>query len=158
MANSESAHLQEGDRAPGIDLEMENGERFSLSSAQGKKVVLFFYPKADTPGCTKEACGFRDARAEFGSDVMILGISPDKPGAQLKFKTKYGLPYNLLADVDHSVAEAYGVWKEKSMYGKKHMGIDRTTFIIGPDGRIEKIFRKVKPDGHAAEVLEAVGS
>ena len=149
--------LNEGDLAPEIDLEDERGERFRLSGLRGRKVVLYFYPRANTPGCTVEACEFRDRAAEFaGRNAVIVGVSPDKPAAQLKFKTGKSLPFTLLADVERSAAEAYGVWKEKNMYGKKVMGIERTTFVIGEDGRIERIFRKVKAAGHAGEVLETV--
>jgi thioredoxin-dependent peroxiredoxin len=147
------AELEPGSPAPPIHLQTDTGETFDLSSARGKTVVLFFYPKADTPGCTTEACEFRDAYPKFGEDTLVLGISPDTPKAQAKFKEKFGFPYPLLADTDHAVAEAYGVWKEKSMYGKKYMGIERTTFVIDKDGRIAKVFRKVKPAGHAEEVL-----
>jgi thioredoxin-dependent peroxiredoxin len=146
--------LQAGDHAPDIRLRTDTGEEFSLSELRGKRVVLYFYPKADTPGCTVEACEFRDdIRAFAGKDATVLGISPDKPAAQAKFKEKYGLPFALLADEDKAAAEAYGVWKEKNMYGRKVMGIERTTFVIGPDGKIEKIYSKVKAKGHAAEVL-----
>ena len=147
--------LTEGTRAPEIKLTDETGNPFNLTSLKGKTVVLFFYPKADTPGCTKEACEFRDAEPTFAKkDTVILGISPDDSKAQAKFKTKFGLPYTLLCDSDHAIAEAYGVWNEKSMYGKKYMGIERTTFVIGPDGKIARIFEKVKPEGHAQQVLD----
>jgi peroxiredoxin Q/BCP len=146
--------LKEGDQAPEIHLETDAGHTFRLSGLRGKRVVLYFYPKADTPGCTTEACEFRDQAAEFaGKDAVIVGVSPDKIAAQAKFKTKYGLPFTLLADPDKAAAQAYGVWKEKNMYGKKVMGIERSTFVISPAGRIEKIFSKVKAGGHAAEVL-----
>lgn len=149
--------LKEGDQAPDIQLRTDTGEPFQLSSLKGKRVVLYFYPKADTPGCTVEACEFRDDMPAFtGKDAVIVGISPDKPAAQAKFKTKYDLPFTLLADEEKSAAQAYGVWKEKNMYGKKVMGIERTTFVIGPDGKIEKIYGKVKAKGHAAEVLAAL--
>jgi peroxiredoxin Q/BCP len=149
--------LKVGDEAPDIQVRTDTGEEFRLSSLKGKRVVLYFYPKADTPGCTVEACEFRDGIQSFaGKDTAILGISPDKPAAQAKFKTKYDLPFTLLADEDKSAAEAYGVWKEKNMYGKKVMGIERTTFVIGPDGRIEKIYNKVKAQGHAAQVLSDI--
>ena len=149
--------LTEGAKAPEIKLNDDAGNPFKLSTLKGKKVVLFFYPKADTPGCTKEACEFRDAGPTFAKkDTVILGISPDDGKSQAKFKTKFGLPYTLLCDPEHSVAEAYGVWKEKSMYGRKYMGIERTTFVIGPDGKIARIFEKVKPEGHAAQVLAAL--
>ena len=149
--------LKEGDLAPEVDLEDERGERFRLSGLRGRKVVLYFYPRANTPGCTVEACEFRDRSAEFaGRNAVIVGVSPDKPAAQLKFKTGKSLPFTLLADVDRSAAEAYGVWKEKNMYGRKVMGIERTTFVIGADGKIEKIYAKVKAKGHAAAVIEAL--
>jgi peroxiredoxin Q/BCP len=144
--------LKSGDRAP----EIRSGG-FQLSKLKGKRVVLFFFPKSDTPGCTKEACGFRDASKQFAkADTEIVGISPDKAEAQQKFAAKYGFDYTFVPDPDHAIAGSYGVWKEKSMYGKKYMGIERTTFLIGADGKIEKIFPKVKPEGHAAEVLEAL--
>jgi len=146
--------LKEGDRAPDIHLRTDSGEEFRLSDLKGKRVVLYFYPKADTPGCTTEACEFRDGLAQFrDKGVVILGVSPDKPAAQAKFKNKYSLPFTLLADEDRAAAEAYGVWKEKNMYGKKVMGIERTTFVISPEGTIEKIHGKVKAKGHAADVL-----
>ncbi len=149
--------LKEGDQAPVFEVEDDTGKPFRLSDLKGQEVVLYFYPKADTPGCTKESCNFRDTISDFRArNVAVIGVSPDKPGAQAKFKAKYELSFPLLADADHRVAEAYGVWKEKSMYGKKYMGIERTTFVIGKDGRIRKIFEKVKPDGHASEVLAAL--
>jgi peroxiredoxin Q/BCP len=149
--------LKEGDQAPDIRVHTDTGEDFRLSDLKGKRVVLYFYPKADTPGCTVEACEFRDGIQAFAKkDAAVVGISPDKPAAQAKFKTKYDLPFTLLADEDKSAAQAYGVWKEKNMYGKKVMGIERTTFVIGPDGRIEKIYSKVKAQGHAADVLAAL--
>ena len=144
--------IQVGDKAPNIKT-----AEFSLADAKGQCVVLFFFPKADTPGCTKEACEFRDAQKTFTKrNAEIVGISPDKPAAHAKFAVKYSLPYTLVADPDHAIAEAYGVWKEKSMYGRKYMGIERTTFVIDEKGKIAKIFAKVKPAGHAAEVLEAL--
>jgi thioredoxin-dependent peroxiredoxin len=146
--------LNEGDPAPDIRLRTDSGEEFTLSSLKGKRVVLYFYPKADTPGCTTEACEFRDAMHSFDEKgAAVLGVSPDTPEAQARFKTKYNLSFPLLADEQKSAAEAYGVWKEKNMYGRKVMGIERTTFVIGPDGQIEKIYGKVKAQGHAAEVL-----
>src|SRR6516225_7010359 len=142
--------LKEGDKAPDFTVHTDTGQELKLSGLHGKRVVLYFYPKADTPGCTTEACEFRDDTAAFRKKkVEIVGISPDKPSAQAKFKTKYELPFTLLADEDKSVAQAYGVWKEKNMYGKKVMGIERTTFLIGADGKIEKIWPKVKAKGHA---------
>src|SRR5215472_14522290 len=149
--------LQEGDAAPDIRLQADSGEEFRLSSLKGKRVVLYFYPKADTPGCTAEACEFRDGMKAFATKgVAVVGVSPDKPATQAKFKQKYELPFTLLADQEKSAAEAYGVWREKNMYGKKVMGIVRSTFIIGPDGRIEKIYGNVKAKGHAAQVLEGI--
>ena len=146
--------LKEGDQAPDIQLRTDTGEPFQLSSLKGKRVVLYFYPKADTPGCTVEACEFRDDMAAFKrKDSVIVGISPDKPAAQAKFKTKYDLPFTLLADEEKSAAQAYGVWKEKNMYGKRYWGVARTTFWIGPDGRIKKIWKKVDTKKHAEDVL-----
>ncbi len=146
--------LTEGSQAPEIVLQTDGGEEFRLSSLKGKRVVLFFYPKASTPGCTTEACEFTAAGKKFTKkNTVIVGISPDSVEAQDKFKTKYGMPFSLLADDAHSVADAYGVWKEKSMYGKKYFGAERTTFVIGEDGKILKIYEKVRPAGHAEEVL-----
>ena len=128
-----------------------------LSDYAGTRVVLFFYPRADTPGCTIEACGFRDVFKKIQkAGAVVLGISRDTPKAQAKFKAKYDLPYPLLADVDEKVCKQFGVLKEKNMYGKKVIGIERTTFLIGPDQKLLKIFPKVKPEGHAEEVLEAI--
>lgn len=149
--------LNVGDVAPDINLPDQSGTTIALSALRGKTVVLFFYPKADTPGCTIEACAFRDAKADYDSaDTVLLGISPDGTKDQAKFADKFSLPYSLLADAEHTVAEAYGVWVEKSMYGKKYMGVDRTTFVIAPDGTLSHIFHKVKPEGHAEEVLNAL--
>jgi peroxiredoxin Q/BCP len=146
--------LNVGDKAPDIKLRTDSGEEFRLSRMKGKRVVLYFYPKADTPGCTVEACEFRDDIKKFSKKgAVVLGISPDKPAAQTKFKQKYDLPFTLLADEEKAAANAFGVWKEKNMYGKKVMGIERSTFVIGPDGKIEQIYGKVKAKGHAAEVL-----
>jgi thioredoxin-dependent peroxiredoxin len=149
--------LKVGDQAPDIQASTETGEDFQLSALKGKRVVLYFYPKADTPGCTVEACEFRDDIKNFTKKgAVVIGVSPDKSAAQAKFKAKYDLPFTLLADQDRRAAEAYGVYKEKNMYGKKVMGIERTTFVIGPDGKIEKIYNKVKAAGHAAAVLEGL--
>jgi len=140
--------IEEGDQAPGF---------LELTANKGSTVILYFYPKDFTPGCTTEACDFRDLYERITeSDAVVIGVSPDSPESHEKFIAEHGLPYSLVADEDHAIAEAYGVWKEKSMYGKKFMGIERSTFVIGHDGRIKKIFRKVKPAGHAAEVLEAM--
>lgn len=149
--------IVEGAPAPNIHLQTDAGEPFRLSKLKGKNVVVYFYPKADTPGCTTEACDFRDHMTKFDkADTVIVGISPNTPKAQEKFKTKYGLPFTLLADVDHAAAEAFGVWVEKSMYGRKYMGVERSTFIIGKDGKVAKAFHKVKVAGHAEQVLEAL--
>ena len=151
------SNLNEGDAAPAIALPTDSGEPFELSSLKGKNVVLYFYPKADTPGCTQESCEFRDTTQKFAAaNTVIVGISPDVSKSQAKFKEKFDLPFTLLADSDHKAAEEYGVWKEKSMYGKKYMGVDRTTFVIDPDGKIKKVFPKVKVEGHAEKVLAAI--
>jgi|SRR5579872_526516 peroxiredoxin Q/BCP len=142
------------DKAPDFTLQDENGNDISLKSLRGKTVVLYFYPRADTPGCTVEACAFRDTYKQIQkAGVVLLGISPDTPKAQKRFQEKFNLPFSLLADADKKVAEQFGVVQEKNMYGRKVMGIARTTFVIGPDGKIQHIFPKVKPEGHAAEVL-----
>jgi peroxiredoxin Q/BCP len=157
MAQARPAVLKEGAAAPDIRLQTDTGEDFRLAELKGRNVVLYFYPRASTPGCTVEACEFRDNTAAFSNqDAVILGISPDKPGPQTKFKAKYDLPFTLLCDVDRAAAQAYGVWKEKNMYGRKVMGIERTTFLVGADGRIVKVWPKVKAKGHAAEVLAAL--
>jgi peroxiredoxin Q/BCP len=146
--------LKVGDLAPEIALRTDEGEEFRLTDLKGRRVVLYFYPRADTPGCTTEACEFRDQTGKFaGKGVVVVGVSPDKPAAQAKFKQKYGLPFTLLADEDKAAARAFGVWKEKNMYGKKAMGIERTTFVIGAEGRIEKIYARVKAKGHAGTVV-----
>jgi peroxiredoxin Q/BCP len=154
MSKNSPAELKEGDPAPEIALQTDTGESWRLSSLRGQDVILYFYPKADTPGCTKESCEFRDEFAHLRKKkAAVIGISPDTPAKQAKFKAKFQLPFPLLADVDHKAAEDYGVWTEKSMYGRKYMGIERTTFLIGADGKIKRIFRKVKPAGHGLEVL-----
>jgi len=142
------------DKAPEFTLPDENGKEVSLKGLRGKVVVLYFYPRADTPGCTVEACEFRDTYKQMQkSGAVLLGISPDTSKAQKKFQDKFKLPFSLLADADKKVANAFGVVQEKNMYGKKVMGVVRTTFVIGPDGKIQHIFPKVKPEGHAVEVL-----
>ena len=149
--------VSEGAAAPNFTLESSAGKKISLKDLKGKKVVLYFYPKDDTPGCTKEACGFRDGISELKKlGAVVLGVSPDDVESHEKFIKKYSLPFDLLADTDHAVAEKYGVWKEKSMYGRKYMGIERTTFIIDADGKIAKIFPKVKVDAHSEEVAAAL--
>jgi peroxiredoxin Q/BCP len=149
--------LKVGDPAPSISVDTDSGSHFDLSSLKGKNVVLYFYPKADTPGCTKEACEFRDTSQKLTkANTVIVGVSPDSSGDQAKFKQKFDLPFTLLADLQHKVADDYGVWKEKSMYGKKYMGVERTTFVIDTAGKIKRIFPKVKVEGHAEEVLAAI--
>ena len=149
--------LKPGAKAPAFKLPASGGETISLKDLKGKPVVLYFYPKDDTSGCTTEACEFRDHwKAVQKAGAVVLGVSPDPVAAHDKFRAKYKLPFPLLADVDHAVAEAYGVWGEKSMYGRKYFGILRTTFLIGADGRIVRVFEKVKPKGHAVEVLAAL--
>jgi peroxiredoxin Q/BCP len=148
--------LKEGTTAPAFKTTDENGDTVSLKDLRGQKVVLYFYPKDDTPGCTKEACSFRDAFAKFKKQgINVLGVSPDSEASHKKFVTKYKLPFTLLADTDRSIAEAYGVWGEKKFMGRKYMGVHRTTFLIDEKGKIKKIFEKVKPEDHASEVLEA---
>jgi thioredoxin-dependent peroxiredoxin len=149
--------ITEGDKAPAFSLQADDGTTVTLESLSGKNVVLFFYPKDDTPGCTKEACGFRDALPRFGEmDAVVLGVSPDSLESHRKFKQKYQLPYRLLADEGHRLADTFGVWKQKSMYGLKFMGIERTTVIIDHKGRVARIFPKVKVPGHVEEVEKAV--
>ena len=151
--------LQPGQPAPTFKLPSSTGTSIDLADYRGKRVVLYFYPRADTPGCTTEACGFRDAIAGYKKlDVPVFGVSPDPVADVTKFAEKFNLNFPLLADADHAVTEQYGVWQEKSMYGKKYMGAARTTFVIGPDGTIEHVFEKVKPQGHDQEVLEYLRS
>ena len=146
--------VEEGKPAPDFELSTDSGARVKLSSLRGKPVVLYFYPKDDTPGCTTQACGIRDAYADFRErGAVVLGASPDDEASHVKFKEKYSLPFTLLADPEHRVAEQYGVWKERNMYGKKSMGIERSTFVIDADGNVAKVMRRVKPDTHAADVL-----
>jgi thioredoxin-dependent peroxiredoxin len=150
------AELKAGDPAPVFSLPSSTGETVSLGDFAGKKrVVLYFYPKDDTPGCTKEACSFRDALPQFDArDTVVFGVSADDLKSHGKFINKYQLNFPLLSDSDHLVAEAYGAWGEKSMYGKKYFGMIRKTFIIGKDGRLEHVFNKVSPDGHGEEILQ----
>jgi peroxiredoxin Q/BCP len=149
----------QGDSAPDFELPDQDGNKHKLADYAGKNVVLYFYPKADTPGCTAQACGVRDRAAEYAAaNAVVLGISPDSPKKLRAFADKYGLAFTLLGDEDHSVAEAYGVWVEKSMYGKKYMGNERTTFVIGPDGKVATVFHKVKPAEHDDLVLGSLGS
>jgi peroxiredoxin Q/BCP len=149
--------VEEGKPAPDFELTSDSGETVSLASLRGKPVVLYFYPKDDTPGCTAQACGLRDAWGEFErAGAVVLGVSPDDAASHAKFKEKYGLQFPLLADPDHAVAEEYGVWGEKHLYGKTYMGIVRSTFVIDADGNVTKVMRKVKPDTHADDVLAAL--
>jgi thioredoxin-dependent peroxiredoxin len=148
--------VKEGTTAPAFKTKDDNGEDVSLKDFKGQKVVLYFYPKDDTPGCTKEACSFRDAYSKFKKQgIKLLGVSPDSEATHKKFITKYKLPFTLLADRDHLIAEAYGVWGEKKFMGRTYMGVLRTTFLIDEKGKIKKVFEKVKPEDHATEVLEA---
>jgi peroxiredoxin Q/BCP len=149
----------QGDRAPDFELPDQDGNTHKLADYAGKNVVLYFYPKADTPGCTTQACGVRDRGADYeAANAVVLGVSPDPPKKLRAFADKHGLPFTLLGDEDHAAAEAYGVWVEKSMYGRNYMGNERTTFIIGPDGQIEDVIRKVKPAEHDDLVLESLSS
>jgi thioredoxin-dependent peroxiredoxin len=151
--------VEEGKTAPDFELTSHAGERVKLSDLRGKPVVLYFYPKDDTPGCTKQACGIRDAYAEFQQrGAVVLGVSPDSEASHVKFRDKYSLPFTLLADPDHDVAEDYGVWVEKNAYGQKKMGVERSTFIIDSEGNVAKVMRRVKPDTHADDVLAALPS
>ena len=144
-----------GAAAPDFTLRTDDDTDLSLSDLRGHKVVLYFYPKDDTPGCTKQACGLRDAIGDIEkAGAKVLGVSPDSVKSHQKFRDKFGLPFTLLADEDHEVAEAYGVWKEKSMYGRKFWGNERTTFIIDEEGRIAHVLPKVKPEDHADQILE----
>jgi peroxiredoxin Q/BCP len=149
--------IKEGQPAPDFELPDQNGDPVRLSSLRGRKVVLFFYPKANTPGCTTQACGVRDHEADYaGAGAVVLGISPDPVKAIRKFYDKQHLNFELLADEDHAVSEEYGVWVEKSMYGKTYWGASRTTFVIDEDGVVRKVIKKVKPDTHDQEVLAAL--
>jgi peroxiredoxin Q/BCP len=151
------ATLDEGNKAPAFALEDQTGTIHRLADYTGKPLILYFYPKDDTPGCTKEACDFRDNLSRFGkSKAAVLGVSILDAASKAKFAKKHRLKFPLLADVDHEVAEKYGVWKKKALYGRQFMGIARTTFLIGPEGKIVKRWDNVKVDGHAAEVLAAV--
>ena len=151
--------VEKGTPAPDFTLPSDGGASLRLSSLRGRKVVLYFYPKDDTSGCTAQACELRDALPRFeGVDAVILGVSPDPVASHRKFREKHGLNFPLLSDEDHAVAEAYGVWVQKSMYGRTYMGIERSTFLIGDDGRVLEVWRKVKPKGHAELVAAALGA
>jgi len=151
------SELAVGAKAPKFSAPDQSGKTVALADFAGKTVVLYFYPKDDTPGCTTQACSFRDSHAAFKKKgVVVLGVSPDPAKAHVKFIEKFSLPFPLLSDTDHKIAEAYGVWVEKSMYGRKYMGMERSTFVIGPSGKIEAIYRKVKPAENVAEVLDGL--
>jgi peroxiredoxin Q/BCP len=150
--------IDEGDLAPDFTLPDQDSDPVTLSDLRGQPVVLYFYPKADTPGCTTQACGIRDHRADYErAGAKVLGVSPDPVVAIRKFAHKYNLDFQLLADEDHEVADAYGVWGEKKLYGKRYMGVQRATFVIDPDGTVAKVFSKVSPKTHDELVLEALG-
>ena len=157
MATELKLELKEGDKAPAFNVETSGGGKISLADYKGKNVILYFYPRDDTPGCTKEACAFRDGFADFKKrGAVILGVSTDPVKSHDKFVKKFDLPFTLLADVDKKIVTDYGVWGEKSFMGRKYLGTHRVTFLIGPDGRIKKIWPKVKPDEHIPEVLAAL--
>jgi peroxiredoxin Q/BCP len=150
--------LAPGDKAPAFKATNQSGEKISLSDFKGQRLVLYFYPKDDTPGCTKEACSFRDGWAQFRRrKIAVLGVSADDEKSHRKFAGKFSLPFPLLADTEKAIAKAYGAWGEKSMYGRKYMGIHRVTYLIDEKGRIAAVWPKVKPDGHAEEILTAAG-
>ena len=151
--------VEEGKPAPDFTLTSDSGKRVTLSQFRGKPVVLYFYPKDDTPGCTTQACGIRDSYDEFGErGAVVLGVSPDDESSHVKFKQKHGLPFTLLADPEHEVAELYGVWKEKNFRGRTYWGVERSTFVIDEDGRIKRAMLRVKPDTHAAKVLDVLSA
>jgi peroxiredoxin Q/BCP len=149
--------VEEGKPAPDFELTTDAGERVKLSDFRGRPVVLYFYPKDDTPGCTTEACGFRDLYSEFEQrGAVVLGVSPDDEASHVRFKEKYSLPFSLLADPEHKAAEKYGVWAEKNFGGRKYMGVKRSTFVIDAEGNVVKTMHNVKPDGHPEKVLQAL--
>ena len=152
------ARLEAGDAAPDFSLQDADGSIVSLADLAGSTTVLYFYPKDDTSGCTAEACEFRDRAPDYdAAGARVIGVSPDAVTSHARFRDKYGLSFTLLSDPDHELAEAYGVWVEKTMYGRTYMGVERSTFVIGPDGRLTHALYKVRPKGHAASVLELVG-
>lgn len=157
MAPKAPKELKAGDKAPAFDAVDENGKKHALKDYKGKTVILYFYPKDDTPGCTIEACEFRDALAQFkAKGAVVLGVSPDAPESHKKFIKKFGLTFPLLADVDHKLCEAYGVWKKKQFMGREYMGVERSTFVIGPDGKLVYVENGVTAKGHAAAMLERI--
>ena len=150
--------IEPGKKAPAFTLKNDAGEKVKLSDMKGKPVVLYFYPRDDTPGCTKEACAFRDRYDEIKKlGVQLLGVSTDDAKSHTKFREKYDLPFPLLVDENHAVSEKYGAWREKNMYGKKSMGIQRSTYLIDADGKVAKVWKRVKVDGHDQQVIDAVG-
>ncbi|MCA9153319.1 MAG: thioredoxin-dependent thiol peroxidase [Planctomycetales bacterium] len=149
-----SEWIEEGKKAPEFTLKTDDGGKVKLSELKGSPVVLYFYPKDDTPGCTREACAFRDGQSQFAEfGAKVLGVSPDDTASHAKFRDKFQLNFPLLCDTDHKVAEKYGAWREKNMYGKKSMGIQRSTFLIGPDGKVAKVWKRVQVEGHDQQVL-----
>jgi peroxiredoxin Q/BCP len=151
--------IEEGTPAPDFELQNDAGETVKLSDLRGRQVVLYFYPKDDTPGCTTQACGIRDAYTEFErAGAVVLGVSPDSEASHVKFRKKYDLPFNLLADIDHEVAEQYGVWGEKKYMGRTYMGVSRSTFVIAEDGIVKRVMLDVKPATHADDVLAVLAS
>ena len=151
------ARLEAGQPAPDFSLQADDGSTVSRSDLAGQTVALYFYPKDDTSGCTAQACEFRDMQADYdAAGIRIIGVSPDPLTSHARFRDKHGLPFTLLSDPDHAAAEAYGVWVQKSMYGKTYMGVERSTFVIGPDGTLQQALYKVKPKGHAASLLQLV--
>lgn len=148
--------VEAGQLAPDFSLPDHDGNLVQLSSFRGRPVILYFYPADDTPGCTREACAFRDVRPQLGEEVVVLGVSPDDAGSHAAFRSKYGLNFPLLVDSDHAVAERYGAWREKNQYGKKYMGIQRSTFLIDAAGKVAKVWKAVKVDGHEQQVLKAL--
>lgn len=152
-----TAELRVGDRAPGFDLPDQTGKRVALVSYAGRMVLVYFYPKADTPGCTAQACGLRDVLGDIG-DTGVVGVSPDPPAQQAKFDQKYGLGFPLLSDEDHSVAEAYGVWTERSMYGRRYMGILRSAFLVDGDGKLDQVWYKISPADTPRKLLAAIAA
>jgi peroxiredoxin Q/BCP len=153
------SELAEGKKAPAFRMKASGGREVSSTALKGKPYLIYFYPKADTPGCTKQACGVQEALPALGKiGIEVIGVSPDPMPPIEKFAKKYGLEFPLASDEDHKVAEAYGVWVQKSMYGKTYMGMERSSFLVGADGKIVKVWRKVKPEAHAAQVLEAAAA
>ena len=157
--NNISDWIEEGNKAPAFTLPADDGSKVKLSDLKGNPVVLYFYPRDDTPGCTKEACAFRDQKSEIEKrGAVVLGVSADDIASHVKFRDKYELNFPLLADTDHKIAEKYGAWREKNMYGKKSMGIQRSTFLIDAEGKVAKVWKRVQVDGHDQQVLDALDS